>query len=292
MFGWFHRNGCWWSPGTQIPFLKAWSFFLKLKIHSSFLLIDTHMLSPFFCWNWAEWQSSFMQPSRKGVSVFFWLWKEELRLDGGRGDASYSSRQHWQEGQRVRLPRGVVESPLWIFKTHLDAYLYDLQVGNLLEQGVWLDDLLRSLPTPTILWICCSLSWVRRHGQRQWPVGCSLWLSFGKTAEYLNVKKNWMHLMPSSMSLIKMLKNTGPKTDPWGTPLVTGFHPDTEPLITNAIHYCSISSLRKAFQYEVSTKWVTVSPQFYCLGSRPEVHSSVDDGEYLFIATIIQAISP
>jgi len=34
------------------------------------------------------------------------------------------------------------------------------------------------------------------------------------------------------MLLIKMLKSTGPKTDPRGTPLVTRLHLDIEPLIT------------------------------------------------------------
>ena len=37
------------------------------------------------------------------------------------------------------------------------------------------------------------------------------------------------------MSLIKMLKSTGPKTDPWGTPLVTGLYLDMEPLVTRVI---------------------------------------------------------
>ena len=32
--------------------------------------------------------------------------------------------------------------------------------------------------------------------------------------------------------LMKVLKSSSPKTDPWGTPLLTGLHPDTEPLIT------------------------------------------------------------
>jgi len=41
-----------------------------------------------------------------------------------------------------------------------------------------------------------------------------------------------LHSTPSSMSLIKMLKSIGPKTDPWGTLLVTGLHLDREPLIT------------------------------------------------------------
>ena len=38
--------------------------------------------------------------------------------------------------------------------------------------------------------------------------------------------------MPSSVSLRKALKSTDPKADPYGTPLVTGLHPDMEPLIT------------------------------------------------------------
>ena len=41
-----------------------------------------------------------------------------------------------------------------------------------------------------------------------------------------------VHLMPSSVSLMKMLKSTSPKTDPWGTPLVTGLYLNIEPLIT------------------------------------------------------------
>jgi len=39
-------------------------------------------------------------------------------------------------------------------------------------------------------------------------------------------------LIPLSMSLMKKLKSTCPSTDPWGIPLVTDLHPDTEPLIT------------------------------------------------------------
>jgi len=41
-----------------------------------------------------------------------------------------------------------------------------------------------------------------------------------------------MHSIPSPMSLIKMLKSTGPKTVPWGTLLVTSLHLDIELLIT------------------------------------------------------------
>ena len=41
-----------------------------------------------------------------------------------------------------------------------------------------------------------------------------------------------VHSITSSMSLIKMLKNIGLKTDPWGTALITGLHLDIEPLTT------------------------------------------------------------
>ena len=51
-------------------------------------------------------------------------------------------------------------------------------------------------------------------------------LSLVSSANLLRV-----HSMPLSMSLIRMLKSTGPRTDPWGTLLVPGLHPDTDPLI-------------------------------------------------------------
>jgi len=49
------------------------------------------------------------------------------------------------------LPKGVVESPMEIFKTHLDAYLCNLLGDSCFSRGVGLNDLLRSLPTPAIL---------------------------------------------------------------------------------------------------------------------------------------------
>ena len=39
----------------------------------------------------------------------------------------------------------------------------------------------------------------------------------------------------SSISSMKMI-NTGPNTDPWGTPLSTFSHPDTIPLMTTCCH--------------------------------------------------------
>jgi len=39
-----------------------------------------------------------------------------------------------------------------------------------------------------------------------------------------------VHSIPSLMSMMKMLKSTSPKTDPWGTPLMTSLHLDTQPL--------------------------------------------------------------
>lgn len=43
-------------------------------------------------------------------------------------DTSYPSREHWQEGQRAKLPRGVMDSSsLEIkFKSHLGTYVYNL----------------------------------------------------------------------------------------------------------------------------------------------------------------------
>jgi len=53
-----------------------------------------------------------------------------------------------------RLPRDVVESPLEIFKTHLDTVLCSLLWVTLLGQGVGLGDPQRALPTPTIVRFC------------------------------------------------------------------------------------------------------------------------------------------
>ena len=58
-----------------------------------------------------------------------------------------------------------------------------------------------------------------------------------------------------SLSLMKLLKNTDPKTNPWGTPLVTGLHPDKEPLITTLW-------LHPANQFLIHQ---AVHPDAYCL---------------------------
>ena len=54
--------------------------------------------------------------------------------------------EHWN-----RLPRGVVESPLEIFKTQLDAYLCNLLQGTCFSKEVRFDDLMRFLSNPVIL---------------------------------------------------------------------------------------------------------------------------------------------
>ena len=56
--------------------------------------------------------------------------------------------EHWN-----RLPREAVESPsMEIFKTSLDAYLCNLLQGVCFSRQLGLNDLLRTLPTPLILW--------------------------------------------------------------------------------------------------------------------------------------------
>jgi len=60
-----------------------------------------------------------------------------------------------------RLPREVVESPLEIFQTRLDAVLCSLLWVTLLRQGVGLGDPRRALPTPTMLGFCeAGREWV------------------------------------------------------------------------------------------------------------------------------------
>ena len=44
-----------------------------------------------------------------------------------------------------------------------------------------------------------------------------------------------LHSISPSTSLMKMLNNTGPSTDPWRTSLVTGLHLDVEPLTVNSL---------------------------------------------------------
>ena len=51
--------------------------------------------------------------------------------------------------------------------------------------------------------------------------------SFVSSANLLRVHSN-----SSSRSLMNKLNKTGPSTDPWGTPLVTGLQPDSLPLMT------------------------------------------------------------
>lgn len=47
-----------------------------------------------------------------------------------------------------------------------------------------------------------------------------------------------MHLSPVFRWFIKTLKTTGAKTEPWGIPLVTGYHPDATPFMTALFFRC------------------------------------------------------
>ncbi|NXV25094.1 SSF1 protein, partial [Cepphus grylle] len=76
------------------------------------------------------------------------------------------------------------------------------------------------------------LAWLnfrRLAGSHLSSLSRSLWMaslpSGVSTANVLRV-----HSIPPSMSPTKTLNSTGPSTDPWGTPLVTGFRVDVEPL--------------------------------------------------------------
>ena len=69
--------------------------------------------------------------------------------------------EHWN-----RLPGESVESPsIEIFKIHLNAYLCDLLQVACFSRGVELSDLLRSLPTHTILWFCYFVKQRNAHTQ-------------------------------------------------------------------------------------------------------------------------------
>ncbi|KAK4807043.1 hypothetical protein QYF61_018384 [Mycteria americana] len=60
-----------------------------------------------------------------------------------------------------------------------------------------------------------------------------------------------VHSIPSSRSLIKILNRTGPNTEPWGTPLVTGHQLDLTPVTT--------------------TLWARPSSQFFTQNIKSEV---------------------
>ena len=79
----------------------------------------------------------------------------------------------------------------------------------------------------SLTWAHCS-SLTRSLWMTSHPVGvltspCSLVSS----ANLLRV-----HLIPLTVSLVKILKSVCPSTDPWGIPLVTDLHLDIEPLTT------------------------------------------------------------
>jgi len=68
--------------------------------------------------------------------------------------------------------------------------------------------------------------------------------SFASSANLLRVNS-----IPSSRSLMRMLNKTQPSTNPWGTPLVTGFQLDSEPLITLGVLFLCF---RKIASYTVN----------------------------------------
>ncbi|KAF7248605.1 Phosphatase and actin regulator 1 [Varanus komodoensis] len=57
-------------------------------------------------------------------------------------------------------------------------------------------------------------------------LGCDHCPSFSIVYEF-----DQQSVHPSSMSLMKRLNRISPRTEPWGTPLVTGHHPDDSPLM-------------------------------------------------------------
>ena len=65
-----------------------------------------------------------------------------------------------------------------------------------------------------------------------------------------------VHLIPLSVSSIKMLKSTGPRTDPWGTALMTVLHLDTESLTTTLWLWSS----NQLFIHLISSLQIHLSP--------------------------------
>lgn len=55
-----------------------------------------------------------------------------------------------------------------------------------------------------------------------------LWINY--TTQFGFILNHAEGALIPSMSLMKMLNSTGPRIDPWGTPLITGFHLDLEAL--------------------------------------------------------------
>ena len=74
-----------------------------------------------------------------------------------------------------------------------------------------------------IFWACLDLS--------EWdPVPWACWLHHTAWCHL----QTWQEFSQSHcfIPLMKILKSTGPSTDPWGRPLVNDLHPDVEPLTT------------------------------------------------------------
>ncbi|KAF7243682.1 Disintegrin and metalloproteinase domain-containing protein 23 [Varanus komodoensis] len=73
---------------------------------------------------------------------------------------------------------------------------------------------------------------------------------------------------PSSMSLMKRLNRIGPRTDPWGTLLVTGRHPNDSPLMVTLcfqsvnhaiIHWTVLWCIPKRLSFSTRRSWGTLS---------------------------------
>jgi len=134
-----------WTQNSLKCFLPAvWSY--AAKGHSPCSSFTTH---DGFSQPWLA-NSTFhlsVVPSNRTRGNGHKLKQRKLQLNMRKNFFLLRVTEHWH-----RLPREVVESPLEIFQTCLDAVLYSLLWVTLLRQGVGLGDPQRSLPTPTNLW--------------------------------------------------------------------------------------------------------------------------------------------
>ena len=72
-----------------------------------------------------------------------------------------------------------------------------------------------------------------------------------------------VHSTPVPRSFMKTLKSTGPKTDPWGIPLVTGCKPDITPF-TIILWAQPISKLLTEVLWTCLAVCWTFCPEWYC----------------------------